>query len=406
MGKIKVGGVRGKVRGRVGSESYSILNRQQIVRSLPDAVKNPQTSAQMEQRARLANLVAFYRANKFWMHFGAFETKKETWSDYNAFVSANEKNAPVYLTKAAVLSGATVVAPYAVTSGSLPRINCVMSTDTLISDIFVASDFAINDATSVKSLTESILANNNVLQNGDQLSFIIAIQQSTADTPYVTARAYELILDTEDTRTLAAIGLSGLLIAETQGGNNCLAVQMPTEQCGATIVLSREDGSKLYVSSQTLVLTSAQETYLAAFQTTNAKAASFRSYGATGSENFLSAGYSSEASEGVSLPQQILAVNGKAASHYLGSGTANSQTLTIVMAQPVSNGASVSAVVNPTDAYPQVSASVNNGNVVVNTTSSGSGNAAVITAISVTIDGEAFEINFAETSGGGGEITE
>lgn len=400
MGKIKVGGVRGKVRGRVGSESYSILNRQQIVRSLPDAVKNPQTSAQMEQRARLANLVAFYRANKFWMHFGAFENKKETWSDYNAFVSANEKNAPVYLTKAAVLSGATVVAPYAVTSGSLPRINCVINVDTLISDIFLSSDLNVNDGTPVNLLTQNILANNNVLQNGDQLSVIIEIQQSTADTPYVTARAYELILDTEDERTLADLGLSGLFISETQGGNNCLAVQMPTEQCGATIVLSREDGSKLYVSSQTLVLTDAQQTYLASFQTASAKAASFRSYGATGSENFLSAGYSSEASEGVSLPQQILSVNDKSAGQYLGS-ILSQDNVTINMALEIDSESIVQ--VSSTPAMNIGNTSFDGRVITFKNTGTDEG---PITKISVEIDGETYDINFASTNGGGGEITE
>ena len=379
---------------------------QTLVRELPAAVSNPQTAAQMEQRAKLANLVAAYRANQFWMHWGAFQDKKETWSDYNAFVSANQAIAPVYMTKDSVAAGATVVAPYVVSSGTLPRVNCVINVDTLISDIYVAADFTINDATPVNTLSESILASNNLIQEGDQISVIINIQQSTADVPYITARAFELILDTEDTRTLAAIGLSGLFIAETQGGNNCLSVQMPSEQCAATIILSRESSTGLKVSSQTLVLTPAQETYLAAYRTASARAASFRSYGATGSQNFLSGGYSTESSEGVSLPQQILSVNGKAAGQYLGTGTANNNTLTIVMMQPVSNGASVSSVVNPTDAYPQVSTSINNGNVLISTTTSGSGNAAVISSISVTIDEETFNINFAETSGGGGEIDE
>lgn len=379
---------------------------QTLVRELPAAVSNPQTSAQMEQRAKLANLVAAYRANQFWMHWGAFQDKKETWSDYNAFVSANQSIAPIYMTKDSVAAGATVVAPYVVSSGTLPRVNCVINVDTLISDIFIDAELTINDATPVNTLTSSILASNNLLQEGDQISVIINIQQSTADVPYITARAFELILDTEDTRTLAAIGLSGVFTDEILGGNHCLSVQLPSEQCAATIILSRETTSGLKVSSQTLVMTEAQETYLSTYRTSAARSASFRSYGAVGGQNFLSGGYSTESSEGVSLPQQILSVNGKAAGQYLGTGTANNQTLTIVMVQPVSNGATVSAVVSPTDAYPTVSASVNSGNIVINTTSSGSGNAAAITAISVTIDEETFDINFAETSGGGGEIDE
>lgn len=375
---------------------------QTLVRELPAAVSNPQTTSQMEQRAKLANLVAAYRANQFWMHWGAFEGKKETWSDYNAFVSANQSIAPVYMTKDSVAAGATVVAPYVVSSGSLPRVNCVINVDTLISDIFVDSELTINDATPVNILSSSILASNNLVQEGDQLSVIINIQQSTADVPYITARAFEFIVSTTDERTLADIGLGGVFISELLGGNHCLSVQLPSEQCAATIILSRDTSTGLKVSSQTLIMTAAQETYLAAYRTASARTASFRSYGATGSQNFLSGGYSTESSEGVSLPQQIVSVNGKAAGQYLGTGIANSETLTVVMARPVASGATVSAVVSdaqgPASAYNEVSTSVSSGNVVINTSGSGAGNASVITAISVNIDGEAFEFNFAASA--------
>lgn len=375
---------------------------QTLVRELPAAVSNPQTTAQMEQRAKLANLVAAYRANQFWMHWGAFQDKKETWSDYNAFVSANQSIAPVYMTKESVAAGATVVAPYVVSSGTLPRVNCVINVDVLISDIFVSEELTINDATPVNVLSSSILANNNLIQEGDQISVIINIQQSTADVPYITARAFEFIVSTTDERTLADIGLGGVFTEELLGGSHCLSVLLPSEQCAATIILSRETTSGLKVSSQTLVLTEAQETYLSAYRTSAARSASFRSYGAVGGQNFLSGGYSTESSEGVSLPQQIVSVNGKAAGQYLGTGTANNETLTVVMARPVESGATVSAVVSssqgPATAYNSVSTSVSSGNVVINTSESGSGNAQVITAISVNIDGEAFEFNFAASA--------
>lgn len=376
---------------------------QTLVRELPAAVSNPQTSAQMEQRAKLANLVAAYRANQFWMHWGAFQDKKETWSDYNAFVSANQSIAPVYMTKDAVAAGATVVAPYVVSSGSLPRVNCVINVDTLISDIFVADDLSITDATPVNLLSESILGNNNLVQEGDQISVIINIQQSTADVPYITARAFEFIVNTQDTRTLAEIGLTGVFVDEELGGNHCLSVLMPSEQCAATIILSRETTSGLKVSSQILVLTEAQETYLAAYRTSSARTASFRSYGATGNDNFLSGGYSEGSSEGVSLPQQILSVDGKHAGAYFGDWLSDAQK-TIVLAQPLT----AEDVVTGTILGPNGDAAMSN--IVVDGTEVSAKNPSIdvttVSTVILVINGDAVSITFSTESGGGGEITE
>lgn len=374
---------------------------QTLVRELPAAVSNPQTSAQMEQRAKLANLVAAYRANQFWMHWGAFQDKKETWSDYNAFVSANQSIAPVYMTKDSVAAGATVVAPYVVSSGTLPRVNCVINVDTLISDIFVDAELTINDATPVNTLSSSILASNNLVQEGDQISVIINIQQSTADVPYITARAFEFIVSTSDTRTLQDIGLGGVFTDELLGGSHCLSVLLPSEQCAATIILSRDTTSGLKVSSQTLVLTEAQETYLSSYRTPSARAASFRSYGAAGSQNFLSGGYSNESSEGVSLPQQILSVNSKAAGAYFGELGDAGGTLSVVLARP----ADASSTANITYKLGEVTTSAEKPSTLVDAThisvslaDMGSSLAGVLTKLAIIIDGETYEINFAETA--------
>ena len=96
MAKVKSGGIRNLI-GRVGGNVYYMNKGQNIARELAPAISNPQTAAQQEQRMRWANLVSFYRVNQPWMKRGAFESKKQTWSDYNAFVSANSKISPVYL---------------------------------------------------------------------------------------------------------------------------------------------------------------------------------------------------------------------------------------------------------------------------------------------------------------------
>lgn len=70
MATSKQGGVFGFIRGKVGSVSYSVLSsktsssgkREQVVRSLPQTVSNPQTMGQVMQRMKLAPAQRFYAA--------------------------------------------------------------------------------------------------------------------------------------------------------------------------------------------------------------------------------------------------------------------------------------------------------------------------------------------------------
>lgn len=70
MATSKQGGVFGFIRGKVGSVSYSVLSskasssgkREQVVRSLPQSVSNPQTMGQVMQRMKLSPAQKFYAA--------------------------------------------------------------------------------------------------------------------------------------------------------------------------------------------------------------------------------------------------------------------------------------------------------------------------------------------------------
>lgn len=70
MARSKQGGAWGFLRGKVGGMSYSILGadksgsgkKEQIIRSLPESVKNPQTAGQTMQRMKLSPAQKFYSA--------------------------------------------------------------------------------------------------------------------------------------------------------------------------------------------------------------------------------------------------------------------------------------------------------------------------------------------------------
>lgn len=309
MAKVKSGGIRNLI-GRVGGNVYYMNKGQNIARELAPAISNPQTAAQQEQRMRWANLVAFYRANLPWMKRGAFESKKQTWSDYNAFVSANSKVSPVYLTKQQAEQGGAVVAPYIVTKGSLPSV-AVVSDETneqFVSDLYVG-DLVISGTTTAAELSAALRANNNGLQEGDQVSFILNFQGTTADgVPFITARYYEFIIDSSDGRTLADLGLEGVIVADTWNEMQCLCLVNEGNVAGGTIIVSRTTSGNIKVSTQSLVLNAAAIAYLADYTSEAALQRAARSYGEN-DPNFLAAGYSGKASNvAVPLSQGILSV--------------------------------------------------------------------------------------------------
>lgn len=281
-----------------------------MARELAASVANPQTTAQMDARVGWNNKVQFYKRSSFWMKWGAFESKKQSWSDYNAFMSANSKKVDVAITKEQAAAGYAVIADYVVTKGSLPAVNVTYSSNfKYVTDLYFGSDADFEGTVTVGELSQLLLDNNNGLQAGDQLSFICYLQGGNSGAPTMTCRAFEMILNTQDTTLFNDI-VGDFLNVSYEGANGALTMQF-TGQGGATIVVSREVSGSLKVSSQTLVLDNAQQAFLANFTSDAARKRAARSYGSSGRQNFLSAGYSGISSDAnTAVAVSILSVNG------------------------------------------------------------------------------------------------
>lgn len=257
-----------------------------IARELAPQIANPRTTAQMEQRIKLSNLVSVYRANSSWMR-GAFESKGPRESDYNAFVSANVEGNAVSLKKSDVAAGAAVVGPYKVTSGSLPVIETVLNGQDLATNLYVGA-LAIGSTTTVGEVSTALLANNNGLVAGMQISVVINLQLASAGTgvPYITTRAYEMIIDPESAALVTDVMPDGILTSIGQA-NKALGLLTSTLGDGAAaFILSHTVGGSTRVSTQSLVFFGSNATYRA-FTTPQAKAAAIASYG-EGVDTFLS----------------------------------------------------------------------------------------------------------------------
>ncbi|MBR3407322.1 MAG: hypothetical protein IKG86_00580 [Paludibacteraceae bacterium] len=277
--------LRGAKQRLAGAVLYQ-NNGQTLIRELAASVSNPRTAAQMTQRVRLSNCVAVYRANKFWMKY-AFEDKKPKESDYNAFIGENISNNAVALTKSEVNAGAAVAAPYTITRGSLGSIEQTLRANMLITNLYFNADLNLEEC-SVGEFSRQLIAANNGIVEGMQLSFIANIQQTNNLTgvPYLVVRAYEVILDTTNTRQLSEYFPVVIMdVSNTDTEQYCLRADCPELGQGAfAFVLSHTVGGVTRVSTQSLQLVG--NTVYDRHTTSSAWQAAIESYGES-TETFL-----------------------------------------------------------------------------------------------------------------------
>lgn len=341
---ILTGGLLGRSRNRIGSLVTYVRDAQQVARSLAANVSNPRTTSQMAQRVRLANLVSFYKANAAWMQRYAFTRRKSTWSVYNAFVSANIGAVNVYLTKAEAAAGCAIVAPYKVTDGSIPSIVHYPYTGTTgLTDIYLGASFVFASDTTVGELSSAILASNNAISAGWQLSLIINYQQSTGSTYYILPRYYEITLAVGDTTPLSdRMPLDHLAAVANETGTNkqlAYAGGQGDPEVGYTFVLSNKVNGVVNVSSQYMQLTDTG-IYNSFGESTKLTAAA-DSYGSS-TDAFLAPGYGSggASNSDVTLPSSILSVALNSTTAHVGTylgayGSESAGTSTLTFNQDV-----------------------------------------------------------------------
>ena len=309
MAKVKSAGLRNYV-GRLGGNVYYMLNGQNIGRELAPEVSNPRSTAQMRQRMQWANLVNTYRLNQPWMGKLSFENKKQTQSDYNAFMSANVGVHPVYLTKQQAEAGRVILAPYTMTKGTLPTINMSYDGAEVVFTTDIAlGNYTIDENSTVANLSDAIIGNNAGWREGDQLSVILSDVVPSIGGPRASLYAGEIILNTNDTTPLANIPVGVLTMDQVLTNTRDTVIDINVEAidavCACCVVQSRTVSGKTSVSTQAYVLASSAQTEFDNAQTNVAFNHAADSYGLT-DEPFLS---SLEGSGGGSTEQAIRLVN-------------------------------------------------------------------------------------------------
>lgn len=267
-----------------GAVTYT-LKGQQIIRKEAPQVANPRTTSQMNQRVRLANLVNFYRANQSWMKRGAFENKKQTQSDYNAFVSRNIQTTSIALTKAEALAGAVIAGPYQVTDGSLPRINYSVSVGQL--SIPLSAAVAADNGT-INTFMNRMIQDYPALRMGDQISIIVLINKRDADgIPRLNVYPNEFNLSDEtDDLVVSNINVAGRTATATfvEGFWRFSITPQPGESISYIVCASRTTSTGIKVSPS--YVTIGNQTFVEGYSSEEQFQKAINSYGES-SANFL-----------------------------------------------------------------------------------------------------------------------
>ena len=257
-----------------------------LQRELAPEVKNPKTPAQMGQRVKWANLVAFYRANAGWMP-KAFENKKATQSDYNKFMSLNASSSRIYLTKEQARQGACIVDSYRVSDGTLQPVDIFPTEQNWVTNIYLTGLDKLDETTTLAAFSTALLSSNAGLRSGDQLSFIRVTQlfNNTTDIPYIQVRAYELLINEQGPGLVKDFWPIELIGLDEEQETPALMVKNNNKQGGFAIIVSRTQGGRVLVSPSQITQVNMAEV-INQYSSSAALAAAIDSYG-KGDEVFL-----------------------------------------------------------------------------------------------------------------------
>ena len=257
-----------------------------LQRELAPEVKNPKTPAQMGQRVKWANLVAFYRANAGWMP-KAFENKKATQSDYNKFMSLNAANSRIFLTKEQARQGACVVDSYRVSDGTLQPVDIFPTEDNWVTNLYLTGLDKLDETTTLAEFSNALLSSNAGLRTGDQISFIRVTQlfNNTTGIPYIQVRAYEMLINEQGPGLLKDFWPVELIGLGEEQETPALMVKNNNKQGGFAIIVSRTQGGRVLVSPSQITQVN-MGTIINQYSSSTALQAAIDSYG-RGDEVFL-----------------------------------------------------------------------------------------------------------------------
>lgn len=293
MGKLNRGFNQTALNGSVGAVTY--VTRKGITvakQKVPAKLSYRRTIKSMTPRMRWMSIVRIWQALNTVGWRPSFLNKTGLQSDFNMFVKANS-GWKLYLTREIVNANGGVVCPVQLTNGGLPSVGGTFSDGQFVTNISLGGT-TIGASTTIETLSQAIIENNQGWGDGDQLTIVILGQLTDINgTPRLAPQVYQIYLDTSDESTL----LGDILPANTLavvGGKLAFGGQITG---GAAVVHSSGDGDDFDVSTEFLAVSSTD--LFNPYQGDAALLAAIDTYGGLSRAQFLIPEPSDNAPQGV-----------------------------------------------------------------------------------------------------------
>lgn len=250
--------VSAQITGNVGSMNFRRKDGEIIAaqRATTNSSKGDGASyAQRLHRIRIANIANIYRAIALIEKRG-WENKGANQSDFNMFSKFNLANSPVFLTKQEAELGAAVLAPYAVSRGSLAPTNGRYSGGTIFNFGLSIGEGAIDwDTITIPEFSARIIENNNGWEYGDKLSACVCHQitrtVSGVTIPQVEVVYLEITLDADSNQLVSDMGNWDAMQLDAANDHT---LQFLDGGDAAFVIHSRETGGHLLTSEQDMIM--------------------------------------------------------------------------------------------------------------------------------------------------------
>ena len=268
--------------GKIGNTVVSIINGQRIERAYQPNVKNPRTKSQTLQRATFAAQVKFYKVATANFFKFAFEDKKQTESDYNAFMR-NNRGVGMVMNRTAYLNVnyPAIGNRFMLSKGSLaePKITNVLSSLVInVTNVTESQNATIGEVSTA-------LISNYGLQDGDIVTIVkvhseIEDIKDEPDTP-TDWTIKQFVIDPSNTTKASTVSIDGVAVNIEEDKITNLVTVGDDQASGGTIIFSRKTTDGLKVSDSYLYLNDVAQTVYNDSLQTSFRNAALTSWGAT-----------------------------------------------------------------------------------------------------------------------------
>lgn len=239
----------GKQKGKLGETVLAVVKGQQIQRAYNAEPANPRSNKQTAQRIVFASAVKFFKSAIASQFKFAYEDKKQTESDYNAFMRHNVRNGMIIDRAQYLQTNFPSVGEFILAKGSLAEIPSTSAQGSKP----LTFPFGVEASTAPTTLQQ--VANNYKngfdLHEGDIITIVAIISHASSisdeNIPKIDWNVVQIkVGDSADTRTVESVA-SKLDMSATNAGLTFTTTY--AEARGYSIIVSRPTTNGLLVST-------------------------------------------------------------------------------------------------------------------------------------------------------------